>query len=192
LVRGKLSAMPQFGTKTLLFVFTLVALWLSTLSGYAAGEDVRRSILLLILVGSGFAALYSRGRRRAFCAGFFVVMLLCGTTDLQRPLSRYLPDFHWLDTAWYSPPATPPMAPTYSPYGAPVILPAPPATSSAQIYSPSYTYSYAAPVSPFSTARRIWIIIISTVWTLLLSVAGGFAAAFIYEQARKMEGGRTS
>jgi hypothetical protein len=82
--------MPRFGTKSLLIGFALVALWLSTFSGFTGAGDVRKSILLLILVTSGFAAVFSRGKQRAFCAGFAIVMLLCGGLDVQRPLNRYL------------------------------------------------------------------------------------------------------
>ena len=52
---------PRFGTKSLLIVVTLVALWLSTFAGFSAGADVRASILLLIFVGSAVAALCYRG-----------------------------------------------------------------------------------------------------------------------------------
>jgi hypothetical protein len=87
--------MPRFGTKTLLFAFILVALWFSTFSGYAAGHDVRASVLLVVFLAAGFAAIYGRGRLRAFWAGFFVVMLLCGGNFWQGPANKYVPNFSW-------------------------------------------------------------------------------------------------
>lgn len=111
---GTLFCMPRFGTRTLLIVFALVALWLSTFSGFAAAQDVRRSMLLSILVAAACLALYSRGRRRAYWAGFAIVMLLCGGLDLQRPLHRYVPDFAWQNTMGVS--VQPYLAPA-APYG---------------------------------------------------------------------------
>ena len=70
--------MPRFGIKTLLIGFAVVALWLSTFSGYFAANDVRRCILLAVLAASGYSAAYSRGRSRAFWVGFFVTMLAHG------------------------------------------------------------------------------------------------------------------
>jgi hypothetical protein len=155
--------MPRFGTKTLLIVAAVVALWLSTLSGYAAGHDVRRSMLLLILVLSLFAAVYGRGKRRAFWSGFFVVMLLCGGTDLQRPLHRYLPDFVWLSASstpqatyqWWSSTGGR-LTGTFAPPPVPGFVP------------------------PNAPAAPIWTIVVGTVWILALSVMGGFIAAYVF------------
>jgi hypothetical protein len=157
--------MPRFGTKTLLIATAVVALWLSTLSGYAAANDVRRSILLLILLASAFAAIYGRGKARAFWSGFFAVMLLCGGADLQRPLHRYLPDF-----AWFTPTPTP--AATYQVAtrirGQTRIVTASP--------PPRLPWSVAgSPTSP-----PIWTIVVGTVWILVLSLVGGFIAALIF------------
>jgi hypothetical protein len=158
--------MPRFGTKTLLIATAVVALWLSTLSGYAAAHDVRRSILLLILVASAFAAIYGRGKTRAFWSGFFAVMLLCGGTDLQRPLHRYLPDF-----AWLSPAPVPNL--TYQVASRPggqvrVVTPSP---------TPLLSTSF---VAPAPTAPPISTIVVSNVWILVLSLVGGFIAAMIF------------
>jgi hypothetical protein len=68
--------MPRFGTKSLLIAVAVVALWLSTLSGYRAGDDVRRSVLLAIFVLAGIAALVCHGPQRAFWGGFFAVMFI--------------------------------------------------------------------------------------------------------------------
>ena len=163
--------MPRFGIKTLLVGTAVFALWLSTLSGYAAGNDVRRSILLLVLVASGFAAIYGRGKRRAFWSGFFAVMLLCGGVELQRPLHRYLPDFAWLVS--------------------PV-----PNTAAYQVWSPargqlrvSTPATAAAPpivAAPYSTPPPVWIVVISTAWILILSLAGGFIAAYLFGHSRRL------
>jgi hypothetical protein len=158
--------MPRFGTKTLLVATAVVALWLSTLSGYAAANDVRRSILLLILVASAFAAIYGRGKTRAFWSGFFAVMLLCGGMDLQRPLHRYLPDFSWL-----SPVPTPTTAYQVTSR----------TTGQLRIVSPSPTPLLTTSfVAPAPIAPPIWTIVVSNVWILLLSLIGGFIAALIF------------
>jgi hypothetical protein len=158
--------MPRFGTKTLLIATAVVALWLSTLSGYAAANDVRRSILLLILVASAFAAIYGRGKTRAFWSGFFAVMLLCGGTDLQRPLHRYVPDF-----AWLSPAPTPTMA--YQVASRPggqlgIVTPSPNSFVTRSVGA-------AMPAAP-----PIWTILVGTIWILALSLIGGFIAALMF------------
>jgi len=57
-----------------------------------AGPDIRRSILLVILIASGAAAVYSRERRRAFWSAFAFVMFVCGGLTYERPLYRYVPE----------------------------------------------------------------------------------------------------
>jgi hypothetical protein len=66
---------PRFPVTTLLIVFTLVALWLSTLAGYSGGEDIRAFIMLGCLIASGVAALSCTAHRRAFWLGFFGTLL---------------------------------------------------------------------------------------------------------------------
>jgi hypothetical protein len=68
--------MPRFGTRSLLIGFAVVALWLSTLTGYEAGHDVRAGILLVGIFAAAFAAIYSRGSRQAFWIGFVGALLL--------------------------------------------------------------------------------------------------------------------
>ena len=159
--------MPRFGTKTLLIATAVVALWLSTLSGYAAGNDVRRSILLLILVASAFAAIYGRGKTRAFWSGFFAVMLLCGGTDLQRPLHRYLPDFSWL-------------SPAPVPTTAYQVATRPGGQLGVVTTSPAPGLLSTRLVAPGPTAPPIWTIVVGTMWILVLSLIGGFIAALIF------------
>jgi hypothetical protein len=157
--------MPRFGTKTLLIATAVVALWLSTLSGYAAANDVRKSILLLILVASVFAAIYGRGKTRAFWSGFFAVMLLCGGTDLQRPLHRYLPDF-----AWLSPAPTTAYQVASRGVGGQLRI----------VTSPPNQFLAANAVAPAPTAPPIWTIVVGTTWILVLSLIGGFIAGLIF------------
>jgi len=61
----------RFGIKSLLIAVTLVALWLSTLTGYTGSNDVQWFIWAAIVVTSGVAAASYGGRRRAFWSGFF-------------------------------------------------------------------------------------------------------------------------
>jgi hypothetical protein len=158
--------MPRFGTKTLLIVTAVVALWLSTLSGYAAGQDVRRSILLLVLVLSLFAAIYGRGTRRAFWSGFFVVMLLCGGTDLQRPLHRYVPDFAWLS-------ASSAAQMTYQVW-----------SSTSGRLNRTITPAPVPGFVPPNVQAPIWTIVVGTAWVLGLSVMGGLIAMYVFSLNR--------
>jgi hypothetical protein len=80
--------MPRFGIKTLLIVFTVVAIWLATfirqgqdLQG--AGNEIRNCMMLVVFLASGFAAIYNQGRRRAFWSGFFATMLLLSVEFIQ-------------------------------------------------------------------------------------------------------------
>lgn len=173
--------MPRFGTKTLLIGFALAAVWFSTFGGYTGAQDVRRSMLLLVLVAAAFAAVYGRGRRRAFWAGFAAVMLVCGGLDLQRPLNRYVPDFTWLWSLGMNMPQI---------YSAPPYSVAVPTTAT----QGQVTIRYAAPVMPntfvpATPATRPAVSMatsdtIAAVWTFVLSIISGFAVAFIYTQTR--------
>jgi hypothetical protein len=64
-------AKPRFGINSLLIVFTVVGLWLSTLSAYTGSNDVQAFIWTAIILTSGVAALSHTARRRAFWIGFF-------------------------------------------------------------------------------------------------------------------------
>src|SRR3954466_12713642 len=99
--------MPRFGTKSLLVLVAVAALWLSTFGGHRGGDAVRRSILLLIFVTAGVAAVCARGRQRAFCVAFFAVMLLCGGFSLSTPMYRYVPTFRWRESVGLSNNLTP-------------------------------------------------------------------------------------
>jgi hypothetical protein len=178
--------MPRFGTKTLLIAFALLALWLSTFSGFQAASDVRRSMLLLILVTSFFLAIYSQGKRRAYWSGFALVMLLCGGLNLQQPLNRYVPDFAWQRMLGMNiQPATLYPSPYYS-GGSPNPIP----VGSVQPQPPIVTYSAPvgyAPYTPAPSRSAAWAAMgesLAAVWTLGLSALSGFIAAFIFARTR--------
>ena len=183
--------MPRFGTKTLLIAFALLALWLSTFSGFPAASDVRRSMLLLVLVASLFLANYSQGKRRAYWSGFTLVMLLCGGLNLQQPLNRYVPDFAWqwmlglnIQSATLYP------AP-YTSAGSPNLIPLTVgSTYSTPSQPPIVTYSAPVPYSPYapipirSTAWAAMGETLAAAWTLGLSALSGFIAAYIFSRTR--------
>src|SRR3954468_22208500 len=75
-LRDQTNRMPRIGIKFVLYLFALAALWLSTFAGYAGSHDVRKGVLLIVFMSAGYCAVLLRGRRRAFWAGFFIVMLL--------------------------------------------------------------------------------------------------------------------
>jgi hypothetical protein len=66
----------RFGTKSLLVAYAIIGLWLSTVFNYPGSLGVYTLLAATCFVSSGFAAIYYRGRRRAFWASFFVVFLL--------------------------------------------------------------------------------------------------------------------
>jgi hypothetical protein len=94
----------RFGIRTLLIAVTVVALWLSTLTGFTGSNDVQAFIWIAIVVLSGAAAICYKERRRAFWGGFFATMLLVSSRSvaivptpgfmwaqqLSRTLSEYL------------------------------------------------------------------------------------------------------
>jgi hypothetical protein len=174
--------MPRFSLKSMLIVFAAASLWLSTAAGYIAATDVRRSVMFLILVASGFAALYLRGKQRAFWAGFFAAMLLCGQ---ETSLSRYAPDFSWLSlyAANYANSTAPPAITYYNP------VPSSPYTNSGTAAPvspvPTYPQPYAAPyVYAAPTANPtlpLQFAAIITGWILLLAAASGFVATVVYD-----------
>jgi hypothetical protein len=175
--------MIRFGTKTLLFVFVLVALWCSTFSGYRSGSDVRASVLLIILLAAGFLAVYGHGRQRAFWAGFFVVMLLMGGNLFQGPASKYTPNFFWrtqasppMVTTYTAPPAvayTQPVAPTASPgYRIPDLAPA----TSTVTFTP-------VTVNDYEFAMAVNDTVIAT-WTLVVGSIVGLIGIWVYGSTR--------
>jgi hypothetical protein len=187
-LHATLSGMPRFGTRTLLIVSGLIALWLATFAGHGAAQDVRRSMLLVGLVAATCLAIFSYGRRRAFWAGFAIVMFLCGGISMDRPLHRYVPDFVWQHTFGVNPASF--MAPVVA-YPAPTPVPMQPGSQQPPVitYSPSpYVPSYAGPYSGMAFRQpTVWLGLIDTMtagWTLALSALSGFVAAYIYSRTR--------
>jgi hypothetical protein len=95
-MRGRMAGMPRFKLKTLFILLTIVALWLSTFPAKAVGSDVRRGIVLFIVVASLLETYYSRGRRRAFSLGFTIIMLIMGTNIFSTTPTWPVPNFYWL------------------------------------------------------------------------------------------------
>jgi hypothetical protein len=83
--------LPRFGTKTLLLGFVLVALWLSTIYLHAVGSDIRDAIIFVISGSSLLGATYYRGRRQAFCIGFFITVLAVAVGAAPN-----YPHLHWI------------------------------------------------------------------------------------------------
>jgi hypothetical protein len=193
-LRDTLAGMPRYGTRTLLIVFGIIALWLATFAGHGAAQDFRRSMLLLALVAAACLAIFSHGRRRAFWTGFAVVMFLCGGISMNRPLHRYVPDFVWQNNLGVNMVVSPAPAVMYPP---PMLAPTPadPGSQPPQVitYSPSPYSSgmpgtYGGPYSGLAFRQpTVWLGLIDTMtagWTLALSALGGFVAAYIYSRTR--------
>jgi hypothetical protein len=158
---GEASTMPRFGTGSLLIAVAIAAVWFSTFAGYSTARDVRASVLLLIFLASGFAAVCSWRERRAFWIGFFAVMLVCGGNDLQRPLNRYVPNFLWLSNSPYVPPTS--------------VMAAGPA-----LPLPWEVSSTSQPVRSDALAATI-----AAAWILGLATLAGLIGVFIYRQHAK-------
>jgi hypothetical protein len=191
--------MPRFSLKTMLIAFAAVALWFSSAAGYAAANDVRRSVLFLILVASGFAAIYLTGKRRAFWAGFFAAMFLCGNSGLQPPfnLRTYVPDFVWLSE--YTANSSFANPPTASVYVMPALTPVAPVPPNGGTATPARPYAppiYPTPPPPLVRANPnvvpLQYAAVGTAWILLLAAASGFVAAAIYEYGRTLKGSSAS
>jgi hypothetical protein len=84
--------MPRFGTKTLLIVCAVVALWFSTFAGHPTTADVRASILLVPFLVSAAGAVFCQGSHRVFWAGFFVTMLVVGCRPIRQAIPNYAPN----------------------------------------------------------------------------------------------------
>jgi hypothetical protein len=165
--------MLQFTIKSMLAAVAVAALWLSSFSDYALTSDVRKSMLLFIFLTSGFAAIYNHGKRRAFWAGFFATMLLCGGTSLHQPLHRYTPDF-------IVPASTPQRSPAVATYFAPPV-----------IVTPQQGYMGGGTIAIPAQSKFDAIVgtTIAAVWTLALAAFVGVAAATIYDQSQQHKDG---
>lgn len=177
-----LPIMIRFGTRTLLFAFVLVALWFSTFSGYAAGRDVRASVLLIVFLAAGYAAIYSRGKQRAFWSGIFIVMLLLGGNPFEGPVNKYVPNFLWRTmqpmqtmTIRYAAP-TVAYSPAYQPYATPTPQPAPPSPIP-PMASPVTVFPVAVNDYQFTLALNDTI---AFAWTLFLGSLAGLVGILVY------------
>jgi hypothetical protein len=179
--------MFRFGTKTMLFVFILVAAWCSTFSGYAAGRDVRASVLLVVFLAAGYSALYSHGKARAFWVGFFAVMLLAGGNFFQGPVNKYVPNFIWwnqnrnaMSVVYSSPPSVyvqpTPLQPV-QPYATPTQPPPAYATAVAVAPAPITDYAFQLAVSES----------VAAIWTLTLAAIVGLVGMWIFTTRRAQD-----
>jgi len=82
---------PQFGLRSLLMAITVVALWLSTFSGFDGSEDLRRCLRLLIVVVSVLAFYCAVGKLKLFWLGFAGIWVLSYVSN-----DRLLPEFIWM------------------------------------------------------------------------------------------------
>jgi hypothetical protein len=177
--------MFRFSVKTLLFAFVLVAAWFSTFAGYRGSMDVRASVLLVVLLTAGFAALYSRGKQRAFLAGFFVVLFLNGGNLFQAPLAKYVPNFSWLSMPSSA------FAPVYS--APPPVISYAPSVSSGQGQTITRFVAPVAPQAAFfpapAAATNYDSVLamnatIEVVWIFALGVIVGLIARWLYSTMR--------
>jgi hypothetical protein len=178
--------MFRFGTKTMLFVFILVAAWCSTFSGYAAGRDVRASILLVVFLAAGYAALYNRGKARAFWVGVFAVMLLAGGNFIQGPANKYVPNFIWWNqnrnamSVVYSSPPPVYVQPTPVQPGQRYATLAPPAPLPATAtFAPAPITNYLFQLAVSET--------IAAIWTLTLAAIVGLIGVWTFTSRRAQD-----
>jgi hypothetical protein len=105
---GGVMQIPRFGLKKLLIVVGVVALWLATFQlpeppkqnpasvEYGArivGIHLRWGMMFMVLTAAGFTAIYFRGKRQAFWAGFFVAMFSLHVKFMS-------PDFSMVARSW--------------------------------------------------------------------------------------------
>lgn len=146
--------MPRFGIKSLLIVSAGLALWLSTFSRYAAASDVRKALLLAVLIASSYAAIRFEGRRRAFWGGFAVTMLIHGFTI---PFDPSVPELLWFG---YAPKLD------WSGHATNKLLPYI-AASGSQLYQQLYPAVQAT---------------FAALWVLVVSMLIGWICAHVYDQ----------
>src|SRR6476660_198749 len=84
----------RFSLKVILVVVTLLGLWLSSVN-IPGGDDLRRVIILLVVVSSVSATYCSIGRRRAFWLSFALVMLIMATSIFRPNPEWPVPNFNW-------------------------------------------------------------------------------------------------
>src|SRR5215216_670481 len=95
--------MPRFRLKTMLILFAVVALWCSTITGYAAASDVQRMMVLLTFAASILAAYCNDGKRRAFWLGFSIVIVPMGCGIYTNWPQLPIPNFFWTTNLFFKP-----------------------------------------------------------------------------------------
>jgi hypothetical protein len=90
------QGLPRFTIKSLLIAFAILATWLwsARLDDHSGGDDVRKALLLLLVVGAGSLAIYSTGNRRAYWSGFTFSLFMIASG-----WNGFILDFRWLDQA---------------------------------------------------------------------------------------------
>jgi hypothetical protein len=86
--------MPRYTLKAIFVAATVLCLWLSTIA-IDAGEDIRRFIILLVVVASVAATYSSDGQRRAFWLSFALVMLIMAVSIFRTTPEWPVPTFYW-------------------------------------------------------------------------------------------------
>jgi hypothetical protein len=92
LPQGTQMKLPRFRIKSLLIVTAVVALWLSTLTGYTGSNDIQAFVWAAIVIMAGVAAMSYTARRRAFWTGFFGTLLL---SSMRTVFSVYGANLNW-------------------------------------------------------------------------------------------------
>jgi hypothetical protein len=146
---------------------------------------------LIVLFAAGYAAVYGRGKQRAFCSGFALVMVLTGVNFFGGALSKYIPNFYW--RTMQAPPitirySTPPV------YTAPVWPSPTPADSAPQPYTPTPVPPTPVTVAPVYlpattvTSPQFTLALNATielVWTFALASIVGLIGVWTYSVTRR-------
>jgi hypothetical protein len=180
--------MPRFSIKLMLIAFAVVAVWLSTATGYLPGGDIRSAILLLAVVAAGLKAWYSAGREKAFWLGFFAVMLVMAYT-----IGTFAPRLMWVSNLvernepsddLFGPPTVPAQLPvpypTDAPNPPPETTPPPIPPAPVPLPPPQTLFDIFGQDSPLSLAEdsiRVGLI-------LILATLAGCIGLYIYDQSR--------
>src|SRR5262245_61734367 len=94
-------ALPRFSIRVLLIIFAAISFWLATFGlrdQSRTGEQLRLTMIMMVCITSGFAAVYFRAKRKAFWAGFSLTLLLLYAQFQLR--SQLLPSVYWIAASW--------------------------------------------------------------------------------------------
>jgi hypothetical protein len=87
--------MPRFGMKSVLILFAVVGLWLSTFTLDDGAQDVQFAVKLAIILTSSAAAFSTVGARRAYWGGFSATMFVLFVRATMGPPPSYTLGFWW-------------------------------------------------------------------------------------------------